>query len=85
MASQTAVQTRMIVIPDELESFFYSRLSERYKDRGDVQVIVDRRCNERRRSEPCEDGVTPSPERRSSSRRNEGPCWSLADMPFSAS
>ena len=85
MASQTAVQTRMIVIPNELESFFYGRLSERYRDRCDVQVIVDRRRNDRRRSESCEAGASSSPERRSSSRRNEGPCWSLADMPFSAS
>ena len=85
MASQTAVQTRMIVIPNELESFFYGRLSERYKDRRDVKVIVDRRSNERRRSEPCEANADPSPERRNNSRRNEGPRWSLADMPFSAS
>ena len=85
MASQTAAQTRTIVIPNGLESFFYGRLSERYKDRRDVKVIVDRRSNERRRSEPCEAGATSSSERRSSSRRNEGPRWSLADMPFSAS
>ena len=81
IASQTAVKTRMIVIPHGLESFFYSRLSERYKDRRDVQIVIDRRSDERRRSEPSGAGAAPLPERRNNSRRNEGPRWSLPDMP----
>lgn len=85
MAEQTAEQVRMIVIPRELEGFFYERLSERYRDRPDVKVIVDRRLRERRRSVPYQAGPAPLTNRRRADRRTQGPRWSLAEMPFSTS
>ena len=84
MASQTAVKTRMLVIPRGLEGFFYGRLSERYSDRRDVHIVVDRRGSDRRQEPRGADG-NPSTERRSTSRRSEGTRWSLPDMPFAAS
>lgn len=75
---------RSIVIPRQLEDFFYGRLADEFADRDDVRVIVDRRVGERRGGD--EDGAAgQSDERRSGcDRRGQQPTWSLPDMPFSA-
>ena len=76
---------RVIVIPRQLEGFFYERLKTRFAGRDDVRVVVDRRVGERRRPRWVS-GAGPLTERRSQSdRRAEGAAWSLPDMPFSAS
>ncbi len=85
MADQTAKKARVIVIPRELEGFFYERLSERYQGNPNVRVIVDRRKNDRRSRAAYQLGPGPLADRRRGDRRNEGPRWSLAEMPFSAS
>ena len=73
------------MIPRQLEGFFYERLSNRFSDRDDVRVVVDRRVGERRRPRWVS-GAGPSTERRGhENRRAEKPAWSLPDMPFSAS
>jgi hypothetical protein len=81
--SQTA-PTKIIVVPRPLEGFFYERLAERYADRDDVRVVVDRRVGERRRQRWVT-GSEPLSERRRSDRRDGTVAWSLADMPFAVS
>ena len=76
---------RVIVIPRQLEGFFYERLTAQFAGRDDVRVVVDRRTGERRRPRWVS-GAGPFTERRShTDRRDESPAWSLPDMPFSAS
>ena len=75
---------RVIVIPRQLEGFFYERLTSRFADRDDVRVVVDRRVGERRRPRWVS-GAGPFTERRHGERRSEVPAWSLPDMPFSTS
>jgi hypothetical protein len=77
-----AGQVKMLVIPRQLEGFFYERLTRRYADRDDVRVIVDRRVGERRR-ERWVSGAGPFTERRHGDRREGSTSWTLADMPFS--
>jgi hypothetical protein len=74
------LQPKIIVVPRQLEGFFYERLRERYAGRDDVTVVVDRRRSERRRPE----AVAPAPlkERRRSDRREAAERWSLDEMPF---
>lgn len=80
-----SVQSRVIVIPRQLEGFFYERLSAQFAGRDDVRVVVDRRVGERRRPRWVS-GAGPLTERRGrQNRRGEAPAWSLPDMPFSAS
>jgi hypothetical protein len=80
-----SVQPRVIVIPRQLEGYFYGRLSARFASRDDVLVVVDRRVGERRRPRWVS-GAGPFTERRGHhDRRGEAPAWSLPDMPFSAS
>jgi hypothetical protein len=85
MAELAAAQLRTIVVPRELEEFFYDRLRERFASRADLTIVVDRRRAERRRPSPYRVGPGPLAERRRCERRNDGPRWSLAEMPFSAS
>jgi hypothetical protein len=75
---------RVIVIPRQLEGFFYERLKNQFAGRADVRVVVDRRVGERRRPRWVS-GAGPFSERRHNERRAEAPVWSLQDMPFSAS
>jgi hypothetical protein len=75
---------RVIVIPRQLEGFFYERLTSEFAGRDDVRVVVDRRVGERRRPRWV-DGAGPFTERRRTERRAEAVAWSLPDMPFSAS
>ncbi len=82
--STQIAQPRVIVIPRELEGFFYERLSAEVARRGDVRVVVDRRVGERRHPRWVS-GPGPFAERRHGERRSEAPAWSLPDMPFSAS
>ena len=44
-----SAQPRVIVIPRQLEGFFYERLTAQFAERDDVRVVVDRRVGERRR------------------------------------
>ncbi len=77
--------SRVIVIPRQLEGFFYERLQARFAGRDDVRVVVDRRVGERRRPRWVS-GAGPFTERRGHrDRRAESAAWSLPDMPFSAS
>lgn len=78
-------QPKTIVIPKPLETFFYERLRERYAQRPDVHVIVDRRSADRRRGDRYVCGPGPLTDRRTGDRRNPAGTWSLAEMPFSAS
>jgi len=77
-------RTRVIVIPRPLEGHFYERLAERFAEREDVAVIVDRRTGERRHDRWVS-GPGPFSERRRGDRRDQVAAWSLPDMPFSAS
>jgi hypothetical protein len=81
----TSAPPRVIVIPRQLEGFFYERLCGEFAGRDDVRVVVDRRVGERRRPRWV-NGAGPFSERRQGrDRRAETPAWSLPDMPFSAS
>jgi len=76
---------RVIVIPRQLEGFFYERLKAQFAERDDVRVVVDQRVGERRRPRWV-GGAGPFTERRGhDDRRGERPAWSLPDMPFLAS
>lgn len=77
-------QCRVIVIPRQLEGYFYERLSTRYAGRDDVRVVVDRRLGERRRRRWTA-GPGPLTERRGGDRRDGAVTWSLPEMPFTAS
>jgi hypothetical protein len=79
-----SAEPRVIVIPRQLEGFFYDRLTAEFAGRDDVRVVVDRRVGERRLPR-WGSGTGPLTERRSGDRRAQSPAWSLPDMPFSAS
>ena len=82
--TEQKAQPRIIVIPRQLEGYFFPRLSAEFAARGDVHVIVDRREGERRQPRWVS-GAGPLTERRRGERRTQRPAWSLPDMPFSAS
>jgi hypothetical protein len=85
MSVTTSAPPRVIVIPRQLEGFFYDRLSKEFAGRDDVRVVVDRRVGERRRPRYVS-GAGPFTDRRAGrDRRAESPAWSLPDMPYSAS
>jgi hypothetical protein len=85
MAMTTSAPPRVIVIPRELEGFFFERLTKEFAGRDDLRVVVDRRVGERRLPRYVS-GAGPFTERRGGrDRRAETPAWSLPDMPFSAS
>lgn len=79
-----SVQPKVIVIPRQLEGYFYEKLTASFADRGDVRVVVDRRGGERRRPRWVS-GSGPFTERRHGERRVYDVLWSLPDMPFAAS
>ena len=82
--STQSAKPKLIVIPRQLEGFFYKRLTQRFADRDDLRVVVDRRAGERRHPRWVT-GPGPFSERRQSDRRDRDVVWSLPDMPFSAS
>jgi hypothetical protein len=82
--STQSLQPRLIVIPRQLEGFFYERLTRQFAARDDVSVVVDRRAGERRHPRWVS-GSGPFSERRRNDRRDRDVAWSLPDMPFSAS
>jgi len=82
--SPQIAQPRVIMIPRQLEGYFYERLAHRFAGRDDVSVVVDRRVGERRRPRWVS-GAGPFSERRRGDRRGPDSVWSLPDMPFSAS
>ena len=82
--STQSAPPRLIVIPRQLEGFFYERLTRQFAGRDDVRVVVDRRSGERRRPRWVS-GPGPFSERRHGDRRDPDVVWSLPDMPFSAS
>ncbi|MEZ5126026.1 MAG: hypothetical protein R2826_07240 [Thermoleophilia bacterium] len=71
---------RVIVIPRQLEGYFFRRLSDVYAGRSDVDVIVDRRASRRSSDRPA-DIFRSSADRRHQSRR-EQTTWKLPDMPI---
>ena len=75
---------KLILVPRQLEGFFYERLTQRFAERNDVKVVVDRRTGERRHDRWIS-GPGPFSERRRSERRDNEVLWSLPDMPFAAS
>ncbi len=85
MSMTTSAPPRVIVIPRQLEGFFYERLTKEFSGRNDVRVVVDRRVGERR-TPRWVNGAGPFTERRHGrDRRDEIPVWSLPDMPYPAS
>ena len=82
--STQSAQPKLIVIPRQLEGFFYERLTQQFAGRDDLRVVVDRRAGERRHPRWVA-GPGPFSERRRSDRRDGDVVWSLPDMPFSAS
>ncbi len=83
-ASTESVQPRVIVIPRQLEGYFYERLTSSFAERGDIEIVVDRRSGERRRPRSAS-GARPFTERRRGERRSGAVSWSLPDMPFTTS
>lgn len=84
LGSTQSPQPRLIVIPRQLEGFFYERLTQQFAGRDDVRVVVDRRAGERRHPRWVT-GPGPFNERRHGDRRDGDVAWSLPDMPVSAS
>ncbi len=84
LGSTQSPQPRLIVIPRQLEGFFYERLTQQFAGRDDVRVVVDRRAGERRHPRWVT-GPGPFSERRHGDRRDGDVAWSLPDMPVSAS
>lgn len=82
--STQSVQLRLIMIPRQLEGFFYGSLMQQFAGRDDVRVVVDRRAAERRRPRWVS-GPGPFSERRRGDRRDRDVAWALPDMPFSTS
>jgi hypothetical protein len=78
--ADVSAQPKIIVVPKQLEGFFYERLRERYAGRGDVMVVVDRRGAERRCSGLAAQARLK--ERRRGERRSATGSWSLDEMPF---
>ena len=85
MSVTTSAPPRVIVIPRQLEGFFFDRLSKEFAGRDDVRVVVDRRVGERRLPRYVGGAGPFTDRRRGHDRRTEAPVWSLADMPYSAS
>jgi len=79
-----SIQTRVLVIPRQLEEYFYERLTQRFEERDDVRVIVDRRAGQRRQQRWVS-GPGPLAERRRGERRDASARWTLAEMPVSMS
>lgn len=71
---------RVIVVPRPLTHHFLELLQQRYGDRREVEVVVDRRYGERR----C--GTTNAPpghtERRRQERRTAFTGWCLPELPM---
>ena len=84
LGSMQCAEQKLIVIPRQLEGFFYGRLTLQFSDREDVRVVVDRRAGERR-DPRWVTGPGPFSERRGGDRRDRGVVWSLPDMPVPAS
>jgi hypothetical protein len=80
-----ATRQKIIVVPRPLEGFFLERLQERYGERDDVRVLVDRRVGERRHRNRYVCGPSPLSDRRRQDRRDRDVAWSLPDMPLSVS
>jgi hypothetical protein len=76
---------KLIVVPRQLEDFFYERLTQRFEARTDVKVVVDRRAGERRHDRWVSGPGPFSERRRHHDRRDNEVLWSLPDMPFAAS
>ena len=85
MPVTTSAPTRVIVIPRQLEGFFYERLTNEFAGRDDVRVVVDRRIGERRLPRWGSGAGPFTDRRRGRDRRTGAPAWSLPDMPYSAS
>jgi hypothetical protein len=85
MPVTTSAPPRVIVIPRQLEGFFYERLTSEFAGRDDVRVVVDRRVGERRRPRYVSGAGPFTDRRRGDDRRGGAPVWSLPDMPFPAS
>jgi hypothetical protein len=85
MPVTTSAPPRVIVIPRQLEGFFYERLTNEFAGRDDVRVVVDRRVGERRRPRWVSGAGPLTERRRGADRREDAPVWSLPDMPYSAS
>ena len=85
MPVTTSAPPRVIVIPRQLEAFFYERLTSEFAGREDVRVIVDRRVGERRRPRYVSGAGPFTDRRRGSDRRAGSPVWSLPDMPYPGS
>ncbi len=85
MSVTTSAPPRIIVIPRQLEGFFYERLTGEFAGRDDVRVVVDRRVGERRRPRYVSGAGPFTDRRRGDDRRAGAAVWSLPDMPFSAS
>jgi hypothetical protein len=79
-AADVSAQPKIIVVPKQLEEFFYEQLRRRYGGRSDVMVVVDRRYAERRR--PALSAQARLAERRRRDRRHATESWSLDEMPF---
>jgi hypothetical protein len=85
MPVTTDARSRVIVIPRQLEGFFYERLMNEFAGRDDVRIVIDRRAGERRRPRWVSGSGPFTDRRRGGDRRAEDPAWSLPDMPYSAS
>jgi hypothetical protein len=85
MPVTTSAPPRVIVIPRQLEGFFYERLTSEFAGRDDVRVVVDRRVGERRRPRWVSGAGPLADRRRGTDRRESQAVWSLPDMPYSTS
>jgi hypothetical protein len=74
----------VLVIPRQLEEYFFERLTRRFVERDDVRVIVDRRAGQRRHQRWVS-GPGPLADRRHGERRDASASWRLADMPVATS
>ena len=71
---------RLIVIPRQLEGFFYERLTQQFAGRDDLKVVVAHGTDEGRAPRRFA-GAEPL----IGQHRSDRPAaWSLPDMPFSA-
>jgi len=77
MTTQTGA-ARTIVVPRSLAHYFHERLVRLYADKPSIEVVIDRRIGERRRTP---DRTARINERRRSERRREERAWSLSEMP----
>ena len=79
-AADVSAQPKIIVVPKQLEGFFYEKLRRRYAGRGDVMVVVAPRRRARRR--PGVPAPAPLTARGRGERRRAAGAWSLDEMPF---